>query len=1332
MTRVRGSFLHLIGNNVQILLTRSPFLADKLQSYTRRLIQTLLSKSDSLQLSELASSISVEEDLRKRTVFSLSDASFPLICTWEDFLTMLENTAAKLCRRTSYDLEMPPNQRGDEIIDTKRSLRCQFIDFHVFQSDYWPHFSHALTKDFSVHLIFSEIMGVIKGSASSRESLEPLRRDEYLARSCRLAPTFKEGPERSRVYDVFEMYQKLKLEQGGVDQIDRVVKLLRLVGQDPSLKRLLRLKFDEVYIDEIQDHRCLDVELLLNFIKDGRGFHFAGDTAQAISQDSNFRFSDIKGLFYEHFASASATTHQTELCRPKLFTLSKNYRSHQGILALASFIMSMIWKAFPETVDKLEPEIGNLNGPKPVLFRGVESNILLSNDIGHVTLSAGTGDFGAEQVILVRDSRTKEHLQNKIGVSALVLTILESKGMEFDDVLLWNFFTDCPDQLGLRRLESLVKETASFDTGRHSGMCSELKHLYVAITRARVGLFIMETSEATAATVLRVLDEDTPTPLIDVTSPTHKDFRMRLEMLRPGTSLDPKQWSRRGAELLHRRMYKDALRCFRKAHDGCGETTAEGHLREEEGRFCSATNDNEGFIRNLTLAVQCFLKVSLINDAVRNFVALGKPEDAAKILFENKMFSEAARYFVDSGLSTKAIECHHLAGEFTEAAAIMNKERDYDRLVEYLHENREKIPASTLQGYGRICKLLLKQNRISDKHRQYGIGLLGSSEEQEQCFREYGMDDDLGRLFATQSRHEDNFHLYFGKGDLDRAFEIAITGDLLQSHADHLQAEILGLMDYYWVGQLEKNRSQHSTTPLHLPSGFLIPQVSQRFKEWQGINSIYASVEFVVRQHVASISDSSPKTFLCLQRMLSVTSITQAADFDDLPFELVHEAIKLVKALYLDKNGDAMKIIFLLTGVWKPGNDKARCTVLPWSPFLDTLAGVKHADLEKVALQIVFDRLVPSILALDEKARPLLRKKWPTRCVQFMAIGFCSRKRNGEECFKEHELIHENDCARLLGDLLQINSIFCDLAAVYYRRVLDESFQEKYLKIRRHWLEKLLRQTTYLSSVEQSTAAILTTQEKLLQDHRLLTVSCFIEELLYHRLRSEWERRNGFTSLMEQIQMAEIFGYNVQKRVFRAISQRLFYDRRSLLQRHLFLSTSLTQDLGKWNPSIFQQNLTTFLLNLENIDVGALSSLHSLTAMFEHVAAYLILKTCNTACILPNSWIDLHVKSITKSTNLSERPKDDDKYRFSSCIIQLAKGYYRILSRFEHTAQSPELLCSGQSHLPLLLRQRNAELVAIIVANMAVMSPEPPTGFNDIWAKAREVGPTEDVFYIDR
>lgn len=112
----------------------------------------------------------------------------------------------------------------------------------------------------------------------------------------------------------------------------------------------------------------------------------AGDSAQCISKDSTFRFANLKALFYEHF-SRTGNSFKPHLAKPELFLLSTNFRSHQGILSLASFVMDLLWRGelllitffsslgadsipqgFPDMVDKLSPEIGQYLGPKPVVF----------------------------------------------------------------------------------------------------------------------------------------------------------------------------------------------------------------------------------------------------------------------------------------------------------------------------------------------------------------------------------------------------------------------------------------------------------------------------------------------------------------------------------------------------------------------------------------------------------------------------------------------------------------------------------------------------------------------------------------------------------------------------------------------------------------------------------------------------------------------------------------------------------------------------------------------------------------------------------------------------
>jgi len=79
----------------QVLLTRSSFLADKLRAYVQRLIETLTSKSLNLEVLQEDDDplMSFAEGTRTNdSALTLSDDSYPLVCTFDRFLKLLENT----------------------------------------------------------------------------------------------------------------------------------------------------------------------------------------------------------------------------------------------------------------------------------------------------------------------------------------------------------------------------------------------------------------------------------------------------------------------------------------------------------------------------------------------------------------------------------------------------------------------------------------------------------------------------------------------------------------------------------------------------------------------------------------------------------------------------------------------------------------------------------------------------------------------------------------------------------------------------------------------------------------------------------------------------------------------------------------------------------------------------------------------------------------------------------------------------------------------------------------------------------------------------------------
>jgi ATP-dependent exoDNAse (exonuclease V) beta subunit len=74
-------------------------------------------------------------------------------------------------------------------------------------------------------------------------------------------------------------------------------------------------------------------------------------------------------------------------------------------------------------------------------------------------------------------------------------------GLEFDDVLLCNFFEDSASNASTWRVilhglhEVNMGPVPDFDEMRHAVICTELKNLYVGLTRARKHCWIWDQSE---------------------------------------------------------------------------------------------------------------------------------------------------------------------------------------------------------------------------------------------------------------------------------------------------------------------------------------------------------------------------------------------------------------------------------------------------------------------------------------------------------------------------------------------------------------------------------------------------------------------------------------------------------------------------------------------------------------------------------------------------------------------------------------------------------------------------------------------------------------------
>uniref|UniRef100_N1QYH3 Putative ATP-dependent helicase n=1 Tax=Aegilops tauschii TaxID=37682 RepID=N1QYH3_AEGTA len=294
--------------------------------------------------------------------------------------------------------------------------------------------TYHLTKKFAASTIFTEIISHIKGAyQASRPYIGKLGRQDYVMLSDKRFSCLN-NEKRDRIYDIFLEYESMKCTAKEFDLSDFVNSLHSSLASEGYHGDMV----DFVYIDEVQDLTMTQIALLKYVCMNIKeGFLFAGDTAQTIARGIDFRFEDIRSLFYTTFLSETEASNQGLKHGEKphlsdMFQLSQNFRTHSGILRMAQSIMSLLYFFFPSSVDKLNPETGLVYGEAPVLLESDNDENAIMTIFGESKTKHGNlRGFGAEQVILVRDDAAKKQIIDLVGKQALVLTIVECKGLEF-------------------------------------------------------------------------------------------------------------------------------------------------------------------------------------------------------------------------------------------------------------------------------------------------------------------------------------------------------------------------------------------------------------------------------------------------------------------------------------------------------------------------------------------------------------------------------------------------------------------------------------------------------------------------------------------------------------------------------------------------------------------------------------------------------------------------------------------------------------------------------------------------------------------------------------
>lgn len=570
-----------------------------------------------------------------------------------------------------------------------KQLFSKEVDFEMFEKHFWGKSKGSLK--ISAINAWTEIFTVIKGNFISYYSPSYII-PWAIYKEMKSSMDYLDEFERNHLYLIYVKYEKWKTKHNYYDFMD-VVRHVSVYY--PTWRRD---DIDYLIIDEVQDLAPLTIETLLRACK--RYEFFSGDTAQTIAKGVSFKFSDLLEIY---------TSKKKEF--PKIVQLKKNYRSHGRILELANSIVDLVQLYFPHTIDKLKREISDIEGPKPIILEGYTPEDLITM----MADSSGSKKptFGSNQVVIVRTQEAKNNLPFFLKHS-LCLTVFETKGLEFDDVILYNFFNDSKCDKHWRIINDVIvtygKEQSNTlldsdddeerevpivtstrereDIDRHFNLlCSELKHLYVAVTRAKNRLFIYDSEQKNKEAMY---DYWKSMELVDVCVKGQEYEHPMLSKAFNTTQSEEESkemWRAMGIKLFRQKFYSSVVQCFEKSGDEDLKIRTLGYMYADEASNLMSDAETLLYEAKINKTLSKFEKANkkregkqCMNEAFTKFQSAGEyfekidvPKNAAQCYYSAKNYKRAADLFEKAKCFQQAAECHKMSNNFSKAAKMFEE-----------------------------------------------------------------------------------------------------------------------------------------------------------------------------------------------------------------------------------------------------------------------------------------------------------------------------------------------------------------------------------------------------------------------------------------------------------------------------------------------------------------------------------------------------------------------------------------------------------------------------------------------------------------------------------
>ncbi len=335
------------------------------------------------------------------------------------------------------------------------------------------HTRHRVTKALrDPHQLFEEFKGVLTGPGTDSPYLS---REEYLGLG--IKQSIFSTVEREQVYDLFGKYLAHMKDNGLYDA--NILSYQYMERVQP--------KYDFVVVDEVQDLTNIQLQLILRSLQRPQDFMLCGDSNQIVHPNF-FSWSKLKSYFYGEKGQAAPA----ELIR----ILDTNYRNSPEVTEVANRVLKIKNARFG-SVDKESNYLVRSNAHNHGVVVLLPDHEAVKRDIDLKTRTS------TRFAVIVMHPEQKSSAKVHFG-TPLVFSIQEAKGLEYENVILYNFTS--ADEARFREIaqgvsqEDLLGKELLFSRAKDKSDKSleiykfHINALYVAVTRAVKNIYLIESN----------------------------------------------------------------------------------------------------------------------------------------------------------------------------------------------------------------------------------------------------------------------------------------------------------------------------------------------------------------------------------------------------------------------------------------------------------------------------------------------------------------------------------------------------------------------------------------------------------------------------------------------------------------------------------------------------------------------------------------------------------------------------------------------------------------------------------------------------------------------